>query len=200
MPEFEANHCVAVSSLIVRVQSPLAIICIQKILKVVLLVWIYLAFTASNTYSKRIDKLTSEVISSIVYVEVKFFAPMTKMISHEFGSGLIVSANGHFLTDFHVVKDWEAQSPADKEANPIMARIGGRWALLIEAQIIRYDEQSDIALLQFRDTTRTYLPAAVCFRSEEKPSARLVAFGFPAGHEFASQPGTFSSANGVGGI
>lgn len=62
---------------------------------------------------------------------------------HSIGSGIIISADGYILTNWHVIKD-------EKDFKVLTIGEGGYEKNLREAQVIKYSLTSDLALLKLK--------------------------------------------------
>jgi len=95
------------------------------------------------------------------------------------GSGLIISADGYVLTNYHVVKD----------ADEIIVRLSDRREL--KADVVGVDKRSDIALIRIDATD---LPVAKIGKSSELEVGEWVlAIGSPFGFDHSATAGIVSA-------
>jgi S1-C subfamily serine protease len=93
------------------------------------------------------------------------------------GTGFFVSANGHVLTNFHVVKDCKTFTVSDSKTNT-------------DAHLIASDDNNDLAVLITR-LTPTQVPA---FNSRVRVGDAIFVFGFPLTGLLATS-GNFTAGN-----
>ena len=119
--------------------------------------------------------LYKEAAKSVVGVENDFGS----------GSGVIISPEGHILTNAHVIYDYDY---GESEHNDVFLY---DWNVA-EAKIIGYDLDSDIALLKI--DAETPLPAVKIGDSSELQTGEpVLAIGHPRGHDYSLSTGVISS-------
>lgn len=113
------------------------------------------------------------------------------------GTGFIVSATGYVLTAAHVVEASRGWSVT------FTGSIGSTESEQLGLTLIRSDRKQDVALLQFKDTSRTWTTVRVGNPDTVTPGSRLCSAGFPANdkyqYEFESSEGPLSGKGGPDG-
>jgi len=105
------------------------------------------------------------------------------------GSGFIVDAEGHIITNFHIVQD----------ATNVSAKMIERNQYFTNIKVIKTDPQKDIALLKINNAND--LPVVVLGDSNRlSVGERVVAIGNPQGLENTISDGLVSGIRETGGI
>lgn len=127
---------------------------------------------------------------SVVYsiVKIKDIDDAFKSVSQ--GSGIVISKDGHIITNSHVVNN----------SNLIKVEIGKN---VFEASILYDDPENDIALLALKKTTNPDSAFKPLYLSSNPPSVGddILALGFPLlssmGYELKLATGIISSLKGI---
>ncbi len=141
-------------------------------------------------------QISAEAQKSVVYIAIKYYDEnIQEMKDGEVGTGFIVSPDGYFVTDYHVIREWLAQDAEHQQQSPIVARLGSKFGPVLDVLVAARDEPDDLALLKIRNSG-TYQPANLCFAGGLQAGEAVYAFGFANGQEFTATPaGSFSNAN-----
>ncbi|OWV61411.1 hypothetical protein ATY75_13325 [Rhizobium sp. N122] len=149
---------------------------------------------------KKSEELAEIAKETAVYIQASYLDPNTQDVKPgEVGTGFIISKNGYVLTAYHVIKDWELQSPEQKQAHPLVAAIGSKFSSQVNIDFVDKDTLTDIAILHIRG--QPDLPSAtVCLMNEGlQPGAPIFGYGYANNTDLTPSTGSFSNANGDGG-
>lgn len=116
---------------------------------------------------ERIKTISKEVNPKVVHIEA--FLKVENMSIATTGSGIIADAQGHILTNYHVVKN----------AEKVTVKIQGHRKKH-PAKIVGTDEQTDLAVLQIQPDFKLE-PARFGNSSEAKTGDWVIAIGNPYG-------------------
>ncbi len=155
-------------------------------------------------FSSSLEALSRTVSRSVVQIFTTGYAAPdegeafnTSQLSrqHGSGSGVILSTDGHIVTNAHVV---QGARRIQVLLRPTRAQTAGKRSLLkppgqtIEAKIVGVDRESDLAVIKIE---RTGLPALTLGNSDNLRQGQVVlAFGNPLGLENSVSMGIVSSA------
>ncbi|TBG15990.1 S1C family serine protease [Rhizobium leguminosarum] len=150
---------------------------------------------------KSAEEIAALAKETAVYIKASYIDPNTQDVKPgEVGTGFLVSADGLVLTAYHVIKDWELQSKEQQEDHPLVATIGSKFSAQVNIEFIDKDPSTDLALLRIRGQP-VLAAVEVCFVSGGlEPGAPIYGYGYPNDTEFTPSAGSFSSANGDGGV
>lgn len=119
----------------------------------------------------------------------------TGVPEHRYGTGFIISENGHVLTASHVV---------NKEDNDTITETTGsvrsRHAQKFKLELITRDEGIDLALLVFPDVGTRWKPVRFGSSRSVPNDASLYALGFPANFDLTAVTGILSNKVGPKGV
>lgn len=91
------------------------------------------------------------------------------------GTGWVASADGHIVTNFHVIED------------TIHIRVGPRDGPWQEASVLLADERTDIAILKIDDPSQFGPPLALADDNQPGDGAELTAVGYPLAKRLGEQ-------------
>ncbi|MBD2103843.1 trypsin-like peptidase domain-containing protein [Leptolyngbya sp. FACHB-261] len=112
------------------------------------------------------------------------------------GSGTLVTPKGLILTNFHVVQAATSQKPIDEPVIvSVVQRVDEPVMPLFQAQVLRYDADTDLALLQITSDLRGH-PLPASFRLPTLPLGNAEAVQLGDGVRILGFPGTTSLVNG----
>ncbi len=152
-----------------------------------------------------------QVRQSTAYIYFDVTDPATGAKSSVHGTGFVISRLGYILTASHLLRDWNRQTQAEKNNNPIRASLGDRPGyvsaspLVLSAVNAGSPDSGDAALLKLPDPDRNavqgYAPAPLCLAPVEETamSDSFLAFGFPRGKNIQPVPGIFKAQSADGG-
>ena len=105
------------------------------------------------------------------------------------GSGVIISPEGHILTNAHVIYDYESREV-------VMSTVVLHDGSVVKAEVIGYDHYSDIALLQI-DVDEPLPAAKIGDLNDLRTGDPVLAIGHPEGHYYSLSTGVVSSTQRV---
>ncbi len=112
------------------------------------------------------------------------------------GSGFIIEKSGYVATAHHVVRCWDQKARSSYRPKKIVARLGGPSEPERPMDLIKSNEDDDIAILKLRGAPRTYPTLQVCSLRNPKPGVEFRAGGFPEGSELQLVQVIFGNASG----
>lgn len=118
----------------------------------------------------------------------------TGIPENNYGTGFLISKDGHVLTASHVVLKDDDQTIVDTSGS-IRSRHGQRYKL----EPIKRDEDLDIALLMFPDVGIDWKPVTFGNSRSVPKDAHLYALGFPGNFELSPATGILSNKFGPKG-
>ncbi len=159
-----------------------------------------------SDFSASLEALSTRVRPAVVQIFSTGFVPVSEdndsndtgaLISRQqaTGSGVILSADGYIITNYHVVKGGrEIQVKlALKPEHPTERLMVAPEGMTMDAKLVGFDRESDLALLKI---PRTGLPFLALGDSDTLRQGQLVlAFGNPLGLEGSVSMGVVSSVS-----
>lgn len=112
------------------------------------------------------------------------------------GSGFIIEKSGYVATAHHVVRCWDEKTRRSYAPKKIVARRGGPSEPERPADIIKANEDDDVAILKLRGAPRDYPTLQLCSLRNPKRGAEFRAEGFPEGSELGHVQVLFGNASG----
>lgn len=155
-----------------------------------------LALWSTSTLAETLEVISEKAKPTTVYLSITYFDKLINDVKTTEGSGVIISAQGYILTDYHVIQGWLDSSAEEQQKHPLKAHIGG--SKFKPEYPIAYDtreKNADIALLHILDPNK-YQFAPICYDAGIGAGSPLVAFGYPNDTDFAVVPGNFNNLNG----
>jgi hypothetical protein len=134
-------------------------------------------------FAEDCSSLASRYRQSTVFIVAAVTDPNTGAMTTANGSGVIVAKEGVVLTDAHVVS---AGVAAEVQ---ISGRIGSRESNSIHLRLLGTNPTNDIAVLQFADTSKDYLPVVIGNPWTVDIGQQLCSMGFPEDAEFVATQG-----------
>lgn len=149
--------------------------------------------------SASFEDLSSSVGTSVVRIESVGYGPAgddAQLLSRQqsTGSGVLVSADGHVLTNAHVVQGGQeisvhlARSPGLGSTFKSLVKPSGR---MVEAELVGIDLETDLALLKIESPPDAHLSFGDSDRL--RPGQLVLAFGSPLGLEGSVSMGVVSA-------
>lgn len=146
---------------------------------------------SGQALGEECPSLHSNYRQAIVSLTVEFENKETGETRPGYGTGFIVSPDGYLLTAHHVV------SGDDKwNVNFIKGAIGALHGQYSELRFVAKDkEDRDIALLQFKDTNKTYSTVPIGKPGNVKIGKKLcsLSFSFPLKMDYVPSTGDFTT-------
>jgi hypothetical protein len=116
------------------------------------------------------------------------------LVEFKTGTGFIVHPDGYVLTCKHLVPE----KGTNYKAVEITGSVGGRFVGSVPLQVIRRDDQADLALLKLPEQAGRW--RTVERTAQGKIGTRIVALGFPQELNFLPKEGLISSTDGRDGL
>lgn len=154
-----------------------------------------LAQSADTSTSIDFAKVREQFQESVVHIHaIRTRKDGAGAREPSYGTGFVISSDGDVLTANHVVL---------KEDNDTMVEVTGasspRDGNRHKLEIIRRDEEADLALLRFPDLRRKWTPVPFGFAASVPVEAPLYTMGFAGNRELASARGNLTSRFGPKG-
>jgi hypothetical protein len=137
--------------------------------------------------------------NAVVYIAVSCEDPHTGAISEPKGTGFIIDESGYIITAFHVISCWDQNSKVTFQRKEIAAHLGSPAEPARPAQIVRSDEQADIALLMLQGAPRQYPALKICSLRNPPAGMPFLAAGFPEGMDYQPVEGMIGNLVAAGG-
>jgi len=127
---------------------------------------------------------------ALVSIAVKKTQKVNGAVISGYGTGFVVSPEGHVVTAYHVV----APDPNTDEM-VIMATVGSLYAQPTPLEYVTGDKSKDIAVLVFKDSSRVYDFMLLGDPFRTIPGGALCSFSFaqPLGGDFLTTSGPLSN-------
>ena len=154
------------------------------------------AIAQASPASPNWAAIRAAVQDSIVYIETLSRDADGANRDARSGTGIVVSTQGHVLTALHTIPPPYPEPERGRVRTITVAQ--KRHAQPIAAEIVRWDEQSDLVLLQVPRATN-WRP--LCFGDGAKVGVETVVWklGYAGGEELSSHEGRISNLNGPNG-
>ena len=136
------------------------------------------ALDANQEEQPTLADLVADVQASVVTVVVRTDDPAG---GQGVGSGFVVDADGHVITNFHVVQD----------AEEVLVQFGG--GELLDAEILGTDPGNDLALLELSNPPPNLRPVRFGALSEMRVGDPVFAIGSPFGLDLTITAGIVSA-------
>jgi S1-C subfamily serine protease len=137
-----------------------------------------------------------EVFSTFQGSQSQTFDPFSQPssgTSEALGSGFVVSADGHILTNAHVVEDNGTRATS---VSVMFKNADGTDSTKVPATIVGVDETSDVALLKIDPAKAPQLtPVTLGDSDAVQVGEPVVAIGNPLGYDFTVTSGIISALN-----
>jgi serine protease Do len=155
-----------------------------------------------RSFSTQLETLSRRVSRSVVQIFASGYAlnedtsegrtdAAVVTLQRDTGSGIVVSADGYIVTNYHVIKTARrvrVRLPAEPVSGRSPVQPEGRT---VEAKIVGFDRETDLAVLKI---DRTGLPFLVLGDSDTLRQGELImAFGSPLGLQNSVSMGVVSS-------
>ncbi|MEM2144951.1 MAG: trypsin-like peptidase domain-containing protein [Candidatus Jordarchaeaceae archaeon] len=164
-----------------------------KYLNVLLATVLLLVLNLTNVFSYDINTVYQQGVKSVVHIRTLFseeykilFFKKTKE-GVKSGTGFFITSDGHILTNYHVIDNWQEISVMTYSEN---------W---YTARVIAYDTTRDLALLKI-DTYGRYEPLKLAKTNSIKVGDRVVAIGHPYELSNTLTSGIVSSIRKMDGV
>lgn len=142
----------------------------------------FLSFLATITVS-------AQVLDGVKLNEACKPAIVCIFVPNGSGSGFIIEKNGYIVTNYHVIRN-KKYGGVYWAGDIIVELSDGKKEVCTE--IVRTDENNDLALLRIKQGTYTSLPI---LPTTEKNGTRVAAFGSPFGRKVQFNEGTISNVD-----
>jgi hypothetical protein len=152
-----------------------------------------LSLPATWAMCQDCSKPAAENKQAVVSLSVEITNKETGAVTPGSGTGFVVSPDGFVLTAYHVVA-----SDPDKMELRVYGAIGSLYAQKSILRFVAEDRDSDIALLQFRDSSHLYVPITLGNPWNVKVGEQLCSLSFsaPLEQEYHPTTGALSSRSG----
>jgi hypothetical protein len=144
--------------------------------------------------AQQCSDVTRQNRLSVVYLQVEKTVKNTGEVKVIGATGFIVSASGVVLTNKHVI----AQD-VDIDDVKIQGAIGSRAAALESMHLLAPSAASDVAMLQFDDTSKTWKPVTIGNPWSMDIDHPLCSMSFPLDIEFLMTKGSVSGKGAPNG-
>jgi hypothetical protein len=138
-------------------------------------------------------QLRTKVKNSILYIEAVQQNRDGTNKTRSSSTGFVIAKNGYGLTVAHAVP----RGTTDTQVQYFVS-VGSRYANKFPVEVVKRDEELDIALLQFPDV-QEWVPVEMGESKEVPESARLCVLGFPRLSDLSAAEGLLSNHFGPGG-
>jgi hypothetical protein len=139
--------------------------------------------------------IVSQYRSSVVSIHVQKTRRDTGAVTVVSGTGFIVSSGGLMLTNQHII----GGDPRVEDIRTTAA-IGSQLAFQSKTNIISQDASDDVAILQFLDTSKIYVPVPIGNPWHVQIGQGLCSMGFPLQAEFQTTQGPLGGKGGGHGL
>ena len=148
---------------------------------------------SGEAHSQDWAQLRAKVKTSILFIETvqrNRDGTNTTILS---STGFVIAKNGYGLTVAHAVP----RETSDTQVSYLVS-VGSRYANKFPIEVVRRDEELDVALLQFPNV-QDWAPIEMGQSNSVPESARLFVLGFPRSADLSSAEGLLSNHFGPGG-
>lgn len=146
-----------------------------------------------QSFGQDCTQFAADYRLAVISISVERTRRETGAVTKASGTAVIVSRDGYALCAYHVVA-----GDADTDDVRVFGAIGSLHALKGEMRVVSEDKSSDIALLQFKDNSRLYVPIPLGNPFKVQIGAQLcsLSFSYPLNADYHPTTGTLSSRTG----
>jgi S1-C subfamily serine protease len=142
--------------------------------------------------------LYRKVSPSVVHIDTLLlrrsspFSSNVQQVPEGTGSGFVWDKGGHIVTNFHVIKQQDKDSPAPRIQVTLVDRSG---TLNRKAWVVGYSQDEDIAVLQIDAPDSVLVPIDVGSSADLQVGQKVFAIGNPFGLDHTLTTGIISALN-----
>jgi Trypsin-like peptidase domain len=166
----------------------------SRFLSVIIVFIVY--FLINSTVSHGQSGLNQQ---ATVLIQVSCQDTNNGAINDEKGTGFVIERSGYILTALHVVACRSQNQKKQLKRESITVQFGSPSASRLPADLIKYDDQSDVALLKIHGNPGVYPSLKACSLRSPPAETQFVAAGFPEGRGYQPVGGIIGNTEGEGG-